>query len=131
MTFSGKQYLVIGANGVFGSMIARALTERGATVIGTARSNESAANLPAELTQKLLLDLESQTSIDQLSDYLLASDTPLDGIINASGRVGFGTIAETSVENSHRLMQINHFGPAQTIARLLPQLAKSANIKPE
>ena len=127
MTFSGKQYLVIGANGVFGSLIARALIERGATVIGTARSNDSAANLPADLAQKLLLDLESQTSIEQLTDYLLASDTQLDGIINASGRVGFGTIADTTLENAHHLMQINHFGPAQTISRLLPQLAKSAN----
>ena len=127
MTFNGKQYLVIGANGVFGSLIARTLTEHGATVIGTARSNESASNLPAELAQKLLLDLESQTSIDQLTDYLLTSDTPLDGIINASGRVGFGTIADTTLDNAQRLMQINHFGPAQTISRLLPQLAKSAN----
>ena len=102
------------------SEFGRTVEKHGVKIVGP-------ANLPAELTQKLLLDLESQTSIDQLSDYLLASDTPLDGIINASGRVGFGTIAETSVENSHRLMQINHFGPAQTIARLLPQLAKSAN----
>lgn len=127
MGLNGSQYLVIGANGVLGNHLSKQLIEGGATVIGTARTNESAASLPAELTQQLLLDLESQTSIKQLVDYLVGSDTRIDGIINAAGRVGFGTIAETTLEDAHRLMQVNHFGPAQTIARLLPQLAKSTN----
>jgi len=127
MGLNGSQYLVLGANGVLGSLLSKQLIERGATVLGTARSNESATSLPNELTQKLLLDLESQASIQQLVDYLIGSDVRIDGIINAAGRVGFGTIAETTLEGAHRLMQLNHFGPAQTIARLLPQLAKSSN----
>jgi short-subunit dehydrogenase len=127
MGLNGSQFLVIGANGVLGNLLSKKLIEGGATVIGTARTNESAASLPDELTQKLLLDLESQTSIQQLVDYLVGSDTRIDGIINSAGRVGFGTIAETTLEDAHRLMQVNHFGPAQTIARLLPQLAKSTN----
>ena len=127
MTLSGRQYLVIGANGTFGRLLAQKLSELGASVIGTARTNESAANLPEFLTQKLLLDLESQSSIEQLTEYLNSSDTQLDGIINAAGRVGFATIADTTLEDAHRLMQINHFGPAQVISRLMPQLAKSTS----
>jgi cyclic-di-GMP-binding biofilm dispersal mediator protein len=127
MGLNGSQYLVIGANGVFGSLISRQLIAKGARVIGTARSNESAVDLPVELTQKLLLDLESQESIDALVGYLTNSETPLDGVINAAGRVGFGTIAETTLDGAKRLMQVNHFGPAQVISRLLPRLAASAN----
>ncbi len=127
MNLNGGQYLLLGANGVFGRLIAQALNDRGATLIGTARSNESAAGLTDAVSQKLLLDLESQDSIGQLVDYLNGSDTRIDGIINATGRVGFGTIADTTLEGAHRLMQINHFGPAQVVSHLVPQLAKSSN----
>lgn len=122
-----KTFLVLGANGVFGRLISEALANRGATVIGTARSNESASTLPDTLTQKLLLDLESQESIKQVIDYLVSTNAKLDGIINASGRVGFGSIADTSPEDAARLMQVNHSGPAQVIAGLLPLLAQSTN----
>ncbi len=127
MTISGGQYLVLGANGTFGRLISEALISRGATVIGTARSNETAGSIPEQVSQKLLLDLESQTSIRQLVDYINGSDVRIDGIINAAGRVGFGTIADTTLEDAHSLMQINHFGPAQVIAGSIGQLAKSTN----
>jgi cyclic-di-GMP-binding biofilm dispersal mediator protein len=127
MQLNGSQYLVIGASGVFGRLLSEALVERGAVVIGTARNNESAPNLPEHLSQKLLLDLESQESMQALVDYLTSADVPIDGIINTAGRVGFGSIAETTSEDSRRLMQINHFGPSQVISGLMPQLAKSTN----
>ena len=127
MTLSTGQYLVIGANGVLGRLLAESLIQRGAKVLGTARSNESAIGLPEQLTQKLLLDLESTDSIKQLVDYLTSTNTQLDGIINAAGRVGFGTVAETTAEDAHRLMKVNHLGPSQTIAGLMPLLATSTN----
>jgi cyclic-di-GMP-binding biofilm dispersal mediator protein len=127
MPLSEAQYLVIGASGVFGKLITAALVARGAKVFGTARPNESAAGLPDQLTQKLLLDLESQESVEKLVEYINSADVQIDGIINTAGRVGFGSIAETTSEAAHRLMQINHFGPSQVFAALLPQLAKSTN----
>ena len=127
MTLSTGQYLVIGANGVLGRLLAESLIQRGAKVLGTARSNESAIGLPEQLTQKLLLDLESTDSIKQLVDYLTSTNTQLDGIINAAGRVAFGTVAETAVEDANRLMRVNHLGPSQTITGLMPLLANSTN----
>ena len=127
MSLEGKRFLVIGANGMLGGLIARELANRGATIIGTARSNESAASLPNVLAEKLLLDLENQASIDALTNYLVSNPSSLDGIVNATGRVGFGTLAETSAENAKRLMQINHLGPSEVISRLLPKLATSTN----
>jgi len=127
MQLLGRQFLIIGAGGAFGSLISKAFVERGAAVIGTARNNESAQTLPEQLSQKLLLDLESQESIDKLLDYLTSAEVQIDGIINTAGRVGFGPIAETTSEDAQRLMQINHFGPSQVVAGLMPQLAKSSN----
>ncbi len=127
MQLSGRRFIIIGAGGAFGRLISEALIERGAAVIGTARNNESAPNLPEQLSQKLLLDLESQVSIGALVDYLNSADIQIDGIINTAGRVGFGSITETTIEDSQRLMQINHFGPSQVIVGLMRQLAKSTN----
>jgi len=126
MNLQGSTVLVIGANGFFGRLTAEKLIAMGANVIGTARSNESAANLPAGLTQGLLLDLESAESIATLTGYLSTSGAQLDAIINAAGVVGFGPAAETSARDAQKLMQVNHLGPSAVISDLLPVLAKSA-----
>lgn len=127
MTVTGSQYLVLGANGALGKSISEILMQRGATVLGTARTNESAANLPQGLSQQLLLDLERDESIDTLANYLLQSNTRIDGVINATGRVAFGSSTETSPPDARKLMQINHLGPAHLFTRLLPLLAESTN----
>ena len=121
----GNTVLVIGANGVFGRLTAEKLMAMGANVIGTARSNESAANLPAGLTQGLLLDLESAESIATLTGYLSTSGVQLDGIVNATGLVGFGSVTDTTARDAQRLMQVNHLGASAVISALLPVLAKS------
>jgi len=125
MSLEAKRILVVGANGALGTLLTRELAKRGAIVIGTARSNESGAALPPELSESLLLDLESQSSIETLTNYLNSAPAALDGVVNAAGRVGFGSLAETSAQNASSLMQINHLGPAEVISRLLPKLAES------
>lgn len=125
MSAEQKTILIVGANGALGQLISGKLAEAGYSVIGTARTNESAASLPTALKQGLLLDLESQDSINTLTNYL--AQNPLDGIVIASGMVGFGSIQETSAANANRLMQINHLGPAAVISALLPTLANSVN----
>ena len=125
MELSHKTVLVIGANGALGSLIAKALTESGATVVGTARTNESASRLPASLAQSLLLDLEDRASVHTLASYLAERPELLDGIVNAAGLVGFGTAEVTSAADAHRLMTANHLAPAELISRVLPRLAES------
>ena len=125
MNIQGSTVLVIGANGVFGKLTAEKLMAMGANGIGTARSNESAANLPAGLTQGLLLDLESAESIATLTGYLSTSGVQLDGIINLAGVVGFGSATDTTASDAQKLMQVNHLGPSAVISALLPVLAKS------
>ncbi len=127
MSAEQKTFLVIGANGALGREVSKLLLEKGFAVIGTARSNESAAALPAGLKQALLLDLEDQASIETLTNYLNNSSDSLDGIVNASGRVGFGPVTETPAKDAQRLMQINHLGPAAVISALLPKLSASTN----
>jgi short-subunit dehydrogenase len=126
MDLIGKSVLVMGANGVLGSIIATALTGAGATVLGTARTNDSAARLPSSLAQSLLLDLEDAASVHTLATYLADRPEPLDAVINAAGIVGFGTVESTTVADAARLMRVNHLAPAALISRLVPRLTESA-----
>ena len=127
MSISGSQILVIGANGVLGAAISQRLISAGASVVGTARSNETAAKMPAGLTQALLLDLESEESISTFTTYALSSNMKIDGIVLASGLVAFGSITETPAEVSQSLMTVNHLAPAKVVSTLLARLADSQN----
>jgi cyclic-di-GMP-binding biofilm dispersal mediator protein len=126
MELSGKTVLVMGATGVLGGLIATALANAGAIVLGTARTNDSAARLPASLAQSLLLDLEDAASVQTLATYLADRPEPLDAVVNAAGIVGFGTVEATTLADAARLMRVNHLAPAELISRILPRLAESA-----
>ncbi len=125
MTLNGMKILVVGANGALGSELCIQLMAAGASVYGTARSNESSTSLPAGLTQALLLDLESDASIDTLTGYIISSGLELDGVAVASGLVSFGSIADTPLPAAEKLLRVNHQGPARLITALLPRLAQS------
>lgn len=126
MEINGKTFLVCGASGVLGSELVKLLREQGAKVLGTATTNESAAQIPAGVEVRLLLDYTKPESIKTLTDYLIAS-TEIDGIINASGVVAFGEIAQLDAETLKKLFDINAVGPIQLLSALSQLLAK----KPE
>ena len=121
MEYSGKNILVVGASGVFGATLTERFAAQGARVLGTATNAESATRIPAAAGLRLLLDLESDESIKVLSDYLAASEK-LDGVVLASGRVGFGTTETTTAAQTRRLMQINFLGLANLLTNLKPAL---------
>jgi len=121
MNINEKRILVVGASGVLGAELTRMLSAKGAQVLGTARTQESAASIPAEAVLRLLVDLADPNSITNLTQYLVANET-IDGVVVASGRVGFGLAADTTPQQAQSLMQLNHLGPAQLISELLPLL---------
>ena len=121
MDLNQKRVLVVGGSGVLGGEIVKLLASRGAQVLATARTAETAANIPAQAHLRLLVDLGDSASIRVLTDYLNANE-PVDGIIIAAGRVGFGVAAETSIEDIEKLTQVNFVGPAQLLTALAPSL---------
>jgi cyclic-di-GMP-binding biofilm dispersal mediator protein len=122
---AGKHILVVGANGAFGSEFCDQLMAQGALVSGTARTAESSVRLRADLHQRLILDLESTPSIEQLVAFLRGQAEPLDGIVLASGLVAFGSMVETPQSVAARLMQVNATGQIQLASSLIEKLSLS------
>lgn len=131
MELKDKTFLILGGSGVFGAEFTNQLSDKGANVLATATTNESAARIPNKAGVRLLLDLTKPESIETLVQYLLTSDTELDGIINASGVVAFGPSAELTDETRNTLFAVNTLAPMRVISELLPALKKSAERKAE
>lgn len=123
---SGKHILVVGASGAFGQEFCTQLQALGATVLGTASSPESSIRLPASLEQRLILDLTSTSSVSAVIEHLLATAPKLDGIVLAAGLVAFGSVSETPVDVTEKLLRVNFAGQVQLVQGLLPKLLASA-----
>jgi cyclic-di-GMP-binding biofilm dispersal mediator protein len=124
---TGKRVLVIGGSGALGAQFCEQLLALGAEVLATAKTAESSLRIPAGVQTRLLVDLESQVSIDTLSNYLNETFGQLDVIINASGLVGFGTWESSGAAASQKLMQVNFLGPASLFGQLTQLLKASAS----
>lgn len=112
MELAGKQFLVVGASGVLGGLIATELDARGAVVTGTTHKPI------AGKFHQLLFDISDPVQVTALADRM----EKLDGLVIASGLVGFGDAVSTSEENHARLMSVNFEGPRQLITALTPKL---------
>lgn len=123
---NGKNILVIGASGAFGSEFSSQLIQGGAIVSGTAKNAESSIKLRPDLHSRLLLDLENQENIQNFADYLNSQAVAIDGIVLAAGLVAFGTAQETPLHITNRLLQVNAVGQIHLVQALLPKLTKSA-----
>ena len=128
MELSGKRILVVGGNGAFGAEFGAQLKTAGASVIGTARSQDSSVRLATDLDERLLLDLENDESITRLTNYLTSSPMPLDGIVLAAGLVAFGPIGETPFQVVERLTRVNATAQIQLVSALLSKLQDSASL---
>jgi short-subunit dehydrogenase len=125
MTLSGKRIVVVGGSGALGSEFVNQLTAAGAEVIATARTEQSAARIPASAHLRLLLDLEHSESISAATNYLNQTFDKIDGIVLAAGLVGFGGATETSSDSAARIAQVNYLSQIRVASELLATLQKS------
>jgi len=127
---AGKNVVVTGGNSGIGYEIARALSEAGAHVTLTSPSAERAETAARAIATETghdvfgkALDLSGFAAINGFADDWLATDKPLDVLVNNAGAL-FATRRQ-SADGFEMTWAVNHLGPYLLTARLMPALRKA------
>jgi cyclic-di-GMP-binding biofilm dispersal mediator protein len=115
-TLQGSLFLVVGATGGLGSAIARELEARGAYVLRTSRNS---ADLAADIT-----DASQRARVVEL----VAEHGGIDGLIVASGEVGFGMHGTLTDADISRIVDVDLTAPLALVNDLLPHVKDNGNI---
>jgi short-subunit dehydrogenase len=122
-----KTILVTGASSGFGLLIANKLHESGYNVIGTSRNPEKyASKLPFKM---IALDLDSEQSINTLSDRLFKEIGQLDILINNAGFLVNGIAEEIPIELGRKQFETNFWGTIKVTNAVLPHFRKQKSGK--
>jgi NAD(P)-dependent dehydrogenase (short-subunit alcohol dehydrogenase family) len=113
--------IVTGANRGIGLELARQLSERGDTVIATARAPEAAADLHELGVRVETLDVERPKSVAAFARRL--KGTPVDLLVhNAAMGVAGPAVERVTAEEVESHFRVNAVGPLRLTQALLPNL---------
>ena len=110
-----QRFLVIGASGGLGVALVEALNEKGAEVIAISKSGPFG------------LDITSEDARRQLCELVVAHDG-VDGVIVASGLVGFGVHGTLNSADIAKLIDVDLVAPLQVLNDLIPHVHDGGNI---
>jgi len=132
----GHIILITGANGGFGSAMAKAFAQRGATIILLDKQINSLEKLYDEIealggAQPAIypLDLSGATANDyeEMANNIEKEFGHLDGLLHCAAMLGTPTIFEQSdIETWYKVMQVNLNAPYMLTRMCIPLLKKSA-----
>ena len=121
---AGKLVVVTGCTSGIGFETMRALASRGAWVVGTSRSLESATQACSKVrgqTTPLQLELSDFESVIACANAIRSINAPLDILICNAGYLGAGGEAQL-IDGLERHFVINHLGHFILVNRLLGRL---------
>lgn len=111
MSLSGKIALVTGGTGALGSVITKRLSDEGAYVFATYRSEKELAQLHDSLTKKITTikaDVTDERQVAELYSSIISSQQRIDIVINAvGGYLPQKNITEVSLQEWDSMMDIN------------------------
>lgn len=127
---AGRTVLVTGASSGIGEATARAVAERGATVLLVARRADELDRVRADVeaaggtAYSYPCDLTDGPAVDALVARLLAEHGAVDMLVNNAGR-SIRRSLKYSYDRMHdfeRTMAVNYFGPVRLTLGLLPAM---------
>jgi len=129
---SGRVAVVTGANGGLGLETARALAERGATVVMAARDQDKAAAAerairdaaPGAALEVIPLDLGDQSSVTEAARTITAAHPRIDLLVNNAGVMAMPE--RQTADGFEMQLGVNHLGHWTFTAGLLPALLRGA-----
>jgi 3alpha(or 20beta)-hydroxysteroid dehydrogenase len=129
--FKNKVFLVTGGGSGIGRAEALILTERGAKVWVTDISTDSGAETVELISAKSglakfqKLDVTSPANWQEVYELIEAEDGKLDGLVNNAGVSNRAGISDTSVEDWHRVIEINLSSIFYGMKAMAPLIAKA------
>lgn len=127
---SGKRILLTGASSGIGRALARALGERGARLLLTARREDRLRSLAKELDAAGVEHLPEifagdLTDVRIRRELVHAAETQLgglDGLINCAGVGAVGAFETAAPERARQVFEVNFFAPLELTRVALPLL---------
>jgi short-subunit dehydrogenase len=115
VNLGGRHVLVTGATGGLGAAIARALAERGASLLLTGRRTDALEALAAELGGRALpCDLSDPAAVDRLADEAASVDV----LVANAGLSASGHLTSFTQEEVDRALAVNLRAPMALALRL-------------
>ena len=128
MDISGKHFLVVGASGVLGSLIAKRLADGGATLTIAGRDEEALVGVGLDDAHIMTADLREPDAPRALVDGAREHHGSLDGVVIASGIVAFGPTAEIDDDTVDDLVLVDFLAPLRLTRAALGALEKGGVI---
>ncbi len=128
MEITGSVVIVTGASAGIGAETARALAERGANVVLTARRAERLHELAAELAhypgQRLVVagDISQEAFCQELAAQTMAALGRVDVLVNNAGIGHRSTLSEMSAADVQTIANTNLLGAIYAIQAVLPTM---------
>lgn len=129
MQVAGAVVVVTGGGNGIGREVVLDLLSRGATIAavdvnaaGLARTVELAAVAPRRLSTHVV-DLTDLAAVQALKDDVVGAHGRVDALVNVAGIIQrFVPVAELSIEDIRRVMDVNFWGVVHTTTTFLPLL---------
>ena len=130
ISLSGKVAVITGGSRGIGLAIANTLLQRGASVVitGTTQGNldaarrELTATVPADRVLAVRADVRQYAEVEQAIGAAVATFGGLDVLVNNAGVGVFRAVADTTVEEWHRVIDTNLSGVFYSCHAALPHL---------
>ncbi len=128
MELNGARSLVVGATGVLGGSLTRALHDAGARLVATGRDPARLGVLGGICEATVELDLLDTTAAREAVTGAAERLGGLDLVVVATGVAGFGAAADTPDEVVEELFAVNTLGPVAVLSAAVPLMAKGGTL---
>jgi NAD(P)-dependent dehydrogenase (short-subunit alcohol dehydrogenase family) len=128
-----KTIFITGTSTGFGKLTAITLANAGYSVVaGMRNTKDKNATVAAELNaipniEVADIDITSDTSVEQAIQQVLTKYGKIDVLVNNAAVSGFGLVEGYSIEQVHRMFDVNFYSVLRTYQAVLPSMRKERN----